>query len=193
MRDKNIFGGGNPNSLYVPLTDVEREVLARLIHSQDLVVHVVGWGVVEKPRIADPGDARIQIQFRLNFDRPEVPMPVYFFDLELRTRSGMLLFRKKYPTVYNGQPVNIAAGMFLDLVWDIAIRNLDPELVKMVKPDATGLTSRLQDRDTKDFTLEGNMRLDPEQKRLLRAVRGGEERMKAVDRARTKTPGDGTG
>ena len=147
---------------------------------------VVGWGFVDNPRIDDPGDARIAIRFRLNFDRPEVPMPVHFFDLELRTRSGMLLFRKKYPTVYNGQPIQVAAGMFLDLVWDIAIRNLDPELVKMVKPGATGLTSRLQDRDTKEMTLEGNMQLNPDQRRLIRALRAGEEDMKAQDAKKIK-------
>jgi len=186
MSDKNIFGGGNPHSLYVPLTDVEQEVLSRLITSKDVVVHILGWGYVDNPRIDDPGDARVRIQFRLNFDKPEVPMPVHFFDLELRTRAGVLLFRKKYPTVYNNQPVQVAAGMFLDLVWDIAIRNLDPALVKMVKPGATGLTSRLQDRDTKDFTLSGNMQLTPEKECVLRTLRQGEERMKAYDRQKVK-------
>jgi len=184
MADKNIFGGGNPGSVYVPLTDTEREVLARLIDTDDLEVHVVGWGVVHKPRIDPPGDARIKIQFRLNFDRPEAPIPVPFFDLELRTRSGMLLFKHRYPTAYNNQPLQVAAGVFVDLIWDIAIQNLDPNLVRMVKPRATGLTSRLQDKDTGQMTLEGNMKLDLTQKRLLRELRRGQAVVKAADKKR---------
>ena len=34
--DKNIFGGGNPNSIYVPMSEVEQEAVSRLVESKDL-------------------------------------------------------------------------------------------------------------------------------------------------------------
>lgn len=171
--DRNAFGGGNPNSLYVPMSELEQEVVSRLIEARDLRVHVVGWGVVNQPR-ATVGDARLQLRFQLNFDRPEVPMRVSHFDLELRTGSGMLLFKDRKEVEYGGQPIQVAAGMFLDMVWDIAIRSMDPKLVKAILPSATGLTSRLLDKDTGEETLTGNLHLDSAKEKLLRILRSGE-------------------
>lgn len=189
---KNPFGGGNKNSLYVPMSDIEQEVISRLIETGDLRVHIVGWGVVNNPRVTF-GDLRVSISFRMDFDRPPPPgVAVPFFDLELRTGSGLLLFKDRKSTEYAGQPITVAAGVFLDMVWDIAIQNLDPKLVKMLKPGATGLTSRLQDRDTKDITFQGNMRLDPRRQRLLRVLRQGEALVRAEDKARaTKAAAQG--
>ena len=114
--DRNAFGGGNRNSLYVPMSDVEQEVISRLVETQDLRVHVIGWGVVNSPRVIF-GDLRVAVHFRLDFDRPEPPgMQVPFFDLELRTGSGILLFKDRKSTAYAGQPVTVAAGVFLDMV-----------------------------------------------------------------------------
>lgn len=172
--DRNAFGGGNPNSLYVPMSELEQEVVSRLIEARDLRIHVVGWGVVNQPR-ATVGDARLQLRFQLNFDRPEAPMPVPFFDLELRTGSGELLFKDRQSTEYGGKPLLIAAGVYLDLVWDIAIRSIDPKLVKSILPGATGFTSRLQDKDTGEETLTGNLHLDSAKEKLLRALRSGEQ------------------
>lgn len=173
MGDQNVFGGGNPNSLYVPMSETEQEVVARLIEARDLRVHVVGWGVVHQPRAA-AGDARLKLEFRLNFDRPEAPMPVHHFDLELRTGAGALLFADRLKVEYDGKPVQVAAGVFFDLVWDIMIRSIDPKLVKALLPRATGLTSRLLDKDTGLETLTGNMKLDSDKVRLLRFLRRSE-------------------
>jgi hypothetical protein len=172
-QDKNIFGGGNPNSLYIPLSEIEQEVISRLVESDDLEVHLVDWGVVHQPRITF-GDLRIQIRMGITFSKPEVPMYVPYFDMELRTHAGQVLYKERQSTVYGGNPIQIAAGVFLDMVWDIALQNLDPKLVRSVIPGATGYTSRLQDKDTKDITLVGNMNLNSQEKKLLRHIREGE-------------------
>ena len=173
MKDKNIFGGGNPNSLYVPMSELEQEAVSRLVESKDLRVIVVGWGVVDRPRVTF-GDARIQVQFRLSFDRPEAPVAVPHFDLELRTGSGALLFKDRKSTAYGGNPIQVAAGVYLDMVWDIQVRSIDPVLVKTLVPGAVGLTSRLLDKDTGEETEVGNMRLSTKERSILRALRRGE-------------------
>lgn len=178
--DKNIFGGGNKNSLYVPMSEHEQEALSRLVEAGDLRVHVLGWGVVSSPRVVF-GDARFSVFFNLDFDRPAVPMDVYQFDLELRTGSGLLLFKDTKKTEYGGKPISVAAGMVLSMVWDIAIQSMDPRLVKALVPGALGLTSRLQDKDTKEMTLLGNMQLDEEKKAKLRQLRQGEAKVRALD------------
>lgn len=163
---KNIFGGGNPRSLYTPMSETEQEVLERLIQANDLEVNVVGWGVVTQPRITF-GDLRISLVFRLDFNAPEVYVPVHYFDLELRTRNGFVIFSERQPTLIGGLPIQIKNGSFIDLAWDIAIQKMNPEFVRMVKPGATGLTSR-----------DGNMKLDETAQQLLKAVRQGEARVR---------------
>ena len=169
----NAFGGGNNKSLYTPMSEVEQEVVARLIESGSLRVNIVGWGHVSRPRVTF-GDLRVSVAFRLEFDRPEVPMPVTHFDLELRTEDGRLLYKERQSAEYNGQPLQIAAGVYLDMIWDIAIRHMDPKLVKSIMPKAIGLTSRLIDKDTGAATLTGNMALNDETKALLIKLRKGE-------------------
>lgn len=176
-KDKNVFGGANPNGLYVPMSETEQEVLARLVASDDLEVVVQEWGVVAKPRVTF-GDLRVCVQFRMDFDRPAAPMTVQFFDLELRTRSGITLFKERQPTLVNGKPIQVAAGVFLDLVWDIALSHMDPKLVKALKPGAVGLTSRRLDKETGEATFAGNMRLSNEQKTLLRRLEQGQKQIK---------------
>ena len=51
-------------------------------------------------------------------------------------------------------------GVELEMVWDISIRHIDPKVIKLLLPSNTGLTSRLQDSLTGEFTITGNMRLD---------------------------------
>ena len=178
MSDTNIFGGGNARSLYTPMSEVEQEAVARLVESGDLQVVVVGWGYVQKPRITF-GDLRVSVAFRLSFDRPEVPIPVHYLDLELRTGAGALLFKDRQPTMYGGNPIQVAQGVFLDLIWDIAVKSIDPALVKALVPGATGLTSRLQDKDTGQMTLTGNMRLSAGEREVLRRLRIGEAAARA--------------
>ncbi len=177
--DGNPFGGTGAGSTYTPMTDVEREAVSRLVEAGSLRVHVVGWGVVNNPRVII-GDLRIGLQFRMDFTAPEVPQPNHYFDLELRTDTGLLLYKERQPTIFNNQPVQICAGMFLDLVWDIAVRHMDPKLVKALVPGATGFTSRWQDRDTGEMTLKGNTRhMNSETLQRLRQVRVMEETAKA--------------
>ena len=176
----NLFGGANPLGQYVPMSPDEIEVLHRLKERNDLQVVVHGWGYVDRPRLVI-GDGRVAVNFRLVFDKPAFPMPVTFFDLELRTRAGLTLARERLPSIVNGKPVQVAAGMFLDLVWDMAIHSMDPKLVKMIKPGARGLTSRRQDKDTGEMTAQGNMKLNSHQKRVLAELEEGYARMKAED------------
>lgn len=163
----NLFGGKNPRGLYVPMSDEEQEVVHRLIEAEDLVLIIHGWGHLDRPRFL-VGDHRIGVQFRLTFNRPSTPMDVWFFDLELKTRTGISLVKERLPCIYgHGKPVQVCAGMYLDLQWDIAIHSMDPRLVKLLKPGAFGLTSRRQDKDTGEMTSQGNMKLDSNQKAAL--------------------------
>lgn len=171
MRDKNPLGGGNPNSLYVPMSETEQEVIDRLIQSDDLLIEVHGWGTVYQPRVT-LGDLRLTCTFRLDFDRPEPPgVSVFWFDLELKTRAGLSLFGPdRLPTVYDNKPIQVAAGMYYDLAWDIAIQKIDPKIVKMLKPAAIGFTSA-----------EGNRNLNPRLKKLYQHVRAGEAKVRQFD------------
>lgn len=168
--DKNVFGGGNPLGLYVPMSELEQESINRLVESKNLRVIIKGWGHHDCPEVTH-GDARVQIKFRATFDKPEIPIPLQYLDLELRTASGELLFTDRQSVVYGGQPLFVGAGMFFDMVWDIQIKSIDPAMVKRIVPGATGLTSRLLDKDTKDFTTFGNMQMTDTLKTLLADMR----------------------
>lgn len=174
MSDGNAFGGGNKNSLYIPLTEIEQEVLHRLAERGDYRVHVKGWGTVEDPTVII-GDLRVSVQFQLMFNKPKQPMPVYFMDMELRTGAGRLLHKGRMDTIVAHKPMMVSEGMVTNFAWDIALRGLDPKLVREIMPEVTGLTSRQQDKDSREFTSEGNMSLDENQKKLLRALRKGEK------------------
>lgn len=156
----NIFGGGNKNSLYTPMSEDEREVLQRLVDSDDMEIVIRGWGIVNKFKSVKFGDLRLQIIFSVHFNSPTIHMPVDHFDLQLRTRSGIELFSETQfiPTTMIGD------GVVLDLAWDIAIRSMSPEVVKAIKPGARGLTTR-----------EGNRHLDPQSQKILNALRRSEE------------------
>lgn len=171
--DRNLLGGANPHSLYVPMSETEQEVLERLTEKDDLMVVVHGWGNVHQPEITF-GDLRIAVKFRLDFDRPETPMEVPWFDLELKTRSGMSLFGPdRLPTIYNGKPFKVCAGVFVDMVWDIAVHKMDPKIVKIIKPHAIGLTTR-----------DGNQKFDAKTQKLHRLVRSGEAKVRNSDKVK---------
>jgi len=179
----NPLGGKNPNSLYVPMSEDEQEVLDRLVQADDLEVHILGWAVLKQPKVTF-GDKRVAIRLQLLFNEPAPPappIPVYYFDMELRTRAGLVLFSERHPTVYDNKPLMIRQGYEIDMIWDIAIARMDPGLVKMFKPGAKGLTSRMTDRDTGDLTAEGNIQGDLETRRLLNFVKQGEKDVKAND------------
>jgi len=169
MTDKNIFGGGNPNSLYTPLSEDEQEVLERLALSGQYKINIKNWGHINKPTVRF-GDARLQFTWLMLFDRPSAPIPVYFFDMELWTHNGILLQSKRMNVAYGGRPVQVAAGVELQLAWDIQIKQIDPKVVKLLKPGATGLTSRL-----------GNMTLDAHQRKQLHNLRQAEAKIRQED------------
>ena len=134
----NPFGGLNPNGLYVPMSEVEQEVLHRLIDTDDLEVVAHGWGTLHEPQVI-AGDHRVGIRFALDFKGSGIARPLNYLDLELKTRSGISLFREKKAL---DQTVMVSHGMFIEWQWDIAIHSMDPKLVRMLKPGAKGLTSR---------------------------------------------------
>lgn len=175
MSEKNIFGGGNPNSVYTPMSEDEQEVLARLVAENDFHVHIVGWGWVHRPAVTF-GDLRVRVPISITFNAPTPPIPVSTLTVELwtpRWQEGPL-FRKEYDIRQGGLPIPIGAGYNLVFVWDIAVKHMDPRLVKALKPGASGLTSRWIDRDTGQFTDLGNTRMSAIQKAALNNLRHGE-------------------
>lgn len=178
---KNVFGGGNKNSLYTPMSEYEQEVLSRLVEARDLDVTIVGWGYIKGVK-ANHGDLRLNIPLEITFSAPETPILVDHFDLELRTGSGLLLFKERQSAKYNGQPLPVGAGTSLSMVWSIAIKAMAPDLVKMYKPGAVGLTSRWVDRDTGAFSFLGNTKLPESSRALLRKLRRGEAKVRAMNR-----------
>lgn len=178
----NILGGKNEGSLYVPMSEDEQEALSRLIEADDLEVVVVGWGILTKPKVT-LGDKRLSIRFTLNFNAPDVPMKVWYFDMELRTRSGLILHAERHPTLYGNEPLVVHSGISMDMVWDIAIDRIPPAVVKMIKPGSVGLTSRFTDKDTGEYDpTGGNMKLSPEQKAALQAVQAGASKVRTDDK-----------
>ena len=172
MSEKNRFGGGNKIGLYMPMSDIEQETLMRLAEEQAYKIHIVDWGWHTSPLVR-VGDHRLGLQFTMTFNKPEIPQPCYFFDLELYAK-GMKLFTERQPLVYGGRPQMIAAGIQLTLLWDIAIAHIDPKVVKTVMR-ATGLTSRLQDKDSGAFTLFGNTRMSAEDRSVYVEMRKNEK------------------
>jgi hypothetical protein len=177
MSDRNPFGGKNPHGMYVPLTDDELEVLERLAEAGEFKLVVKDWGHVTGFRRGryDPntwhanpfplvvfGDKRISFYFRLSLTAPVVPQPNWYFDMEVWA-LGFCLFRQRMPTESGGNPIQVAAGIDLDLALDVAIDKIDPAIVKTIKPKAIGLTTR-----------HGNMRLGAAERRLLSKVQAGE-------------------
>lgn len=181
MGDKNAFGG-IARSLYTPMSEDEQEVLQRLVATRDLDVIIKGWGYIQGIQGAIAGDLRLSLPLVLDFDRPAVPQAVHYFDLELRTGSGTLLFAERQGTVYSGQPLLVSAGTNLSMVWEIAIKHMDPKIVKAYKPGAQGLTSRWQDRDTGRMTMFGNTRMNQQDQKALLNLR----KKEAQSRADTK-------
>lgn len=164
--ESNIFGGGNKNFLYTPMSEDEREVLQRLIESDDLEIVVKDWGIVTKFESIKFGDLRLQIIFKVFFSSPDIHIPINLFHLCLRTRSGVVLYEETQPF---DQTIMVGSGVQIDLCWDIAIRMMDPMLVKAIKPGSIGLTTR-----------EGNRRLDHGTGKALSSLRENEELAKKI-------------
>ena len=183
---RNPFGGKNPHGMYVPMTYEEIEVLYRLAEAGEFKILIKGegtkgqsveWGYVTGFKvgkyhgpenyfgqsIVTIGDKRITFIFRMNFNAPALPQPNYFFDMEVWAR-GHLFFSQRFPTVTpTGKPIQVVAGMYHDFALDVAVDQIDPKIVKEIKPFAFGLTTR-----------HGNMHLDTHHQRLLAKTQAGE-------------------
>ena len=178
--EKNMFGGGNANSVYIPMSDVEQEALLRLKESEDLIITIIGWGYIQNPEITF-GDKRLSVHIDITFNAPDIPMNVHYFDMELK-KGNLVLFKERHRTYYNHQPIKVGSGTNLNMIWDIAIARIDPKLVKVLVPHARGLTSRLTDKDTGEMSLFGNMKLDSIQQQVAVKLKEGEKKVRAVDR-----------
>lgn len=174
MTETNIFGGKNPNGQYVPITETEQEALERLATEHVFRIVIKDWGYVDQPKVRF-GDSRIQFEWTMFFDRPEVPIPVEFFDLELWTHSGRHVHSKRMPIQQNGQPLQVVAGRRLVLAWDIQLKQLSPDLVREVTK-ARGLTTR-----------HGNMTLTPHQRQVLSELERNQAIWKAVDASKVSS------
>lgn len=163
--ERNPFGGKNPAGLYVPLSEDEQEVLDRLREGHGFRIEVKDWGWVEDPPFRF-GDKRVSFEFKMIFKAPDIPQPLHYLEMSLWTRTGILLFGPKtYSTEYDGQPIMVHAGLEIDMALDISIEQMSAELVKLVKPGAFGLTTRVD-----------NMHLPEEKKKLLHHLKEGEAR-----------------
>lgn len=185
-KGKNEFGGGNKNSLYIPISEIEQEFISRLVEMGEIIVLLHGWGAVQ-PTVTF-GDKVLHAHISFTFDKaPPAPgVAVSFFDMELTTQAGHSLFRQTMPTTYGGQPIMISNEITLDMVWDISIKNIDPNLIKALMPSVSGLTSRLIDKDSKEVTLTGNMKLNSDLVNKARKLQQGEQFLKGYDLQKIK-------
>lgn len=174
---RNMFGGKNPHGLYVPMTEDEQEVLERLA-GEGLVLIIHGWARLDKPRFSF-GDLRAAIgPFTLDFTYPPAPVTLHYLDLELQRTNGQTIVRERLPVE---PPVQVCAGVSIELQWDIAIDHMDPEFVRSVKPGAIGLTSFRQDKDTGERTEIGNMHLDATQRKTLHEIEADAAKIRQMD------------
>jgi len=180
-KEKNRFGGLNPLGLYVPMSEIEQEAWERLIQKSELEVIIAGWGTVHEPKIT-LGDKRVGIHIDITFNLPLQPVDVYYFDFELRTRSGLIMFSERHAAIYDNKPIKVGAGIRLQMVWEIAVARMDPKLIKMLMPGTIGLTSRLTDKDTGEQTLTGNMKLSSEDKKAAFELHGQERKVKQINK-----------
>jgi hypothetical protein len=180
-KGKNAFGGGNENSLYIPMSEIEQEFISRLVEMGELVVTLHGWGTIQ-PKVTF-GDKIIHAHIKFLFDKaPPAPgISVPFFDMELRTQSGICLYRQKMPTSYDNTPIQISNEVELEMVWDISLKYIDPKLIKTLMPQVLGFTTRLEDRDTHEITVTGNMRLNKDLKKSAYDLYDSEQKIKVYD------------
>jgi hypothetical protein len=173
--------GGKSDFLYIPLTEIEQEFISRLVELGEIMVVIHGFGSTQ-PRVTF-GDKVLHAHIKFAFDKaPPAPgVSVPYFDMELRTQSGICLYRQKMPTSYNNTPMLVSNELVLEMVWDIAIKYIDPKLIKMLMPKVTGFTTRLEDKDSHEITVTGNMTLDKDQYKKALDLHKGEQSMKAYD------------
>lgn len=181
MSETNPFGGKNKHGMYVPMSDDELEVLARIASAGEFQLVIKNWGRIDgfklekfeaetwtgKPVVVF-GDKRISFYFVMNFSAPATPQPNWYFDCEVWA-LGRLMIQHRLPTEINGHPIQIVANQILALALDIAIDTISPEFIKMVKPKTVGLTTR-----------HGNMHLPLHLQRLLKQTQESERQVREI-------------
>lgn len=175
----NIFGGKNPHGLYVPMSEDEQETLSRLIEGDYLEMGIENgpFKIVNTKFIL--GDLRLGIRFQLECPELIVNQVLSSLQLKLNIRNGKTLFSEEKEIT---PQVILQNGMILSFQWDIALHSISSDIVKEIKPGSIGLTSRRQDKDTREMTREGNMKLSSFQKKLLSHVEEGSARIREIDR-----------
>ena len=129
---------GSPRFEYIPLSETEQDAISRMVEDQDLMVEVEGWGYHPNPEITY-GDKRIQIQFPIEFDRPEgIEVPVSYFDLKLKRRDGEVLVESRESTYYKNEPLRVTSGVIIDLKWDLMIDEIPKDIRDTVLPKVEG-------------------------------------------------------
>ena len=183
-KEKNEFGGGNSVSSYIPITEIEQEFISRLVEMGELIVEIHGWSVIF-PKVSF-GDKVLHAHLKVFFDKAPPPpgIPVPFFDMELKTQSGHSLYRQKMPTSYDNTPIMVSNEVELEMVWDISLKYIDPKLIKLLMPSVIGFTTRLEDRDTHDITVTGNMRLNKDLTKKAHEMYSNEQKLKQYDEER---------
>ena len=181
MSETNDFGGGNKHSLYIPLTEIEQEFIARLVESGELIVTLHGWGAIQP--VISFGDKVLHAHIGFTFDKAPPPpgREVYYFDMELHTQSGISLYRQKMPTVYGNEPLRVSNEITLNMVWDISLHHIDPKLIKALMPSVLGLTSRMIDKDSQEAAITGNMKLNQDLQKKAYKLHEGEQILKEYD------------
>jgi len=181
----NTFGGKGTHGLYVPLSEVEQEVLDRLTKANEFDIYVRNLNIkIEDPKVVF-GDLRISFQFWLNFDQDEL-VPIYFLDLECATKTGLSIYKERLSTLQGGQPVMAGKGLSFQFAWDIALHHIDPKFIKLVAPGVRGLTSRRIDKDTGEATSKGNMKLNKLQEQQLYIVEKGAKSIRDLNKKETE-------
>lgn len=163
--EKNPFGG-HPHGLYVPLTPDEQDAIERAAQL-GLVVRTTQLGVfpVEKVTI---GDHRMTVDFTVRVTKP---LSVEKINHQIETSTGIVLVRDQVDCIQNGSPLMLLPGEEVGMQIHVSITCLDPNFLRQLRPDFSGLSSRRLDPHTGEQTLEGNMKgLSDKQKKLLQIL-----------------------
>lgn len=167
-QDQNLFGGGNPNGLYVPLTPDEQDAIQRA-SELGVQVRITELGIFPAHTVTI-GDHRVTVQFRVLSPTGAV---LEKMNHQVETTTGIVLVRDQISCIQNGSPLMILAGEPLEMELHISISHISPEFLRRLRPAHTGQSTRRVDTHTGEFTQEGNMRnLTDQQRKLLQTLHG---------------------
>ena len=105
------------------MSDIEQEVIARLSEAGELLVVIHGFLTIQNPPVTY-GDKNLHIHLKADFKVLDKPTEVSFFDMELKTQTGICLFRQTMPTTYDNKPIMVGPEVVLEMIWDIAVHKV---------------------------------------------------------------------